>query len=133
MRLAPCTLTLFVVLRAGLASADEPQIPTKFVLRATDAAQPQTLRTINLRDLSFREGIRDDLIPTVQPPERWVDHVRTDKVGFAYSDTFTWKGRKLGFGVKGPVLRKQNDLQSAQTPQSVGPGSRYGLIFELRF
>jgi hypothetical protein len=126
MRLAPCTLTLLVALRAGLASADESPFPARLTLRAgaTESQQPQTLRAISFRDLSVRE----ELTPAVQPPDRWVNHVSTDKLGFKYTDSFRWNDRKFGFGVKGPVLGKTSNGQ-----QNVGSGSRFGLLFELRF
>jgi hypothetical protein len=111
MRLAPCTLALWIALQAGAALAEDEIVP-----RPIDHRQAAlvTLRATNLRDPIPRE---EPAVEAVAPPERWIDRVKPNKNGFRYRDEFELGGHEYEFSLKGPFLKKE----------------RLGLAFELRF
>jgi hypothetical protein len=115
MRLLPRTLCLVVVAHAGVALADEPQLPVVLETREK-ASQVTTLRANQLRGIGRRE-LRDEAPEPTPARERGFDRFQLAKGGFKYQDRFEWNGRRYRFSVRGPV---QKD-------------SQLGLTFEIKF
>ena len=115
MRLLPRTLCLVAVFHAGVALADEPQLPVVLETREK-APQITTLRANHLRGIGHRE-LREETPEPTPARERPLDRFQFAKGGLKYQDRFEWNGHKYRFSVRGPV---QKD-------------SQLGLTFEIRF
>jgi hypothetical protein len=111
MRFSPWTLSLLVVLHAGVALGDP--LPERLIPQQQGSAEATTLRAVKLRELSPREEG-----PELPPPhERFIDRFQTAKGGFKYQDDLELGGKRYRYNLRGPVQQNK----------------RLGLTFEIRF